>query len=352
MTDMKNLSLYDYDPRSQLVTGTTEVARAKYRAIDAHNHLGSLVKEDPESIADYVRRMDSCGIQAIVDLDGCWGEELDLHFEKLKRPYPDRFHIFARLDWSRIDEPDFARQMIEHLKRGVDRGVRGLKVLKRLGLEVKTEDGEYLPVDAPRLDPIWECCGKLGIPVLIHTSDPSAFFTPLDEKNERLEELIDHPDWMFDSPEYYGKPELLEQRNRVIARHPETIFIAAHVGNLPEDLKQVSSWLDSYPNMYVDLSARLSELGRQPYSARRFITGYADRILFGTDGNAMGQSIVEMYRLHWRFLETDDEYFDIARSHKFQGRWRVHGLFLPDDVLRRVYQGNALRLIPGAGITI
>ncbi|HKJ69988.1 MAG TPA: amidohydrolase family protein, partial [bacterium] len=198
----------------------------------------------------------------------------------------------------------------------------------------------------------WEKCGELGLPVEIHTSDPKAFFTTFDEHNERYEELVDNQNWMFNKPEYYGKDELLEQRNNVIERHPDTVFIGAHFGNLPENLGRVGEWLDKYPNFYVDVDARLSELGRQPYSARRFIIKYQDRIMFGTDGNAMGQPIEDMYRIAWRFLETDDEYFDITPSHKFQARWRVYGLYLPDDVLKKVYQTNALKLIPGSKVTI
>lgn len=350
--DPKDLRLVDYDPEPQLVTDVTDVPQAKYAAIDCHNHLGRIIDEGPEFIDQYVQKMDENNVQAIVDLDGRWGETLDRHLEVLKEPYPDRFYIYARVDFSRIDEQNFGQQAAEQLERGYEKGVQGLKISKSLGLGVQFEDGSYVPVDTPKMDPVWAKCGELGIPVEIHTSDPKAFFTTFDRHNERYEELVDNQDWMFNDPEYFGKDELLQQRNNVIERHPDTIFIGAHMGNLPENLGRIDQWLQEYDNFYVDVDARLSELGRQPYSARRFIINWQDRVLFGTDGNAMGQSLDEMYGLHWRFLETDDEYFDITKSHKFQARWHVCGLHLPDEVLEKVYQTNALELIPGAEITI
>jgi len=348
--DLKDLTLYDYQPRSQLVTDKTEIEKAKYPAVDVHNHLRKILDKDASFIKDYVKKMDECNVHAIVSLDGAWGEKLDKHLEVLKKPYPDRFYIFARIDWSDLHKSDFSERAVEKLEKSVEKGCQGLKISKGLGLRVKDEDGSYIKVDDPRLDPVWAKCGELGIPVMIHISDPVAFFTPLDRFNERLEELIDHPNWMFNDPEYYSKEELLTQRNNVFEKHPDTNFIGAHVGTLPEDLSRVSEWLDKYPNFYVDISARCSDLGRQPYTARQFFLDYADRILFGTDGNAMGQPIEEMYRLHWRFLESDDEYIKIAKTHQRQARWRVYGLYLPDDVLKKVYQTNAFKLIPGASV--
>jgi len=350
--DLSNLRLVDYDPMPQIVTKETYISRSRYSAIDVHNHLRKIVDESPSFIKNYVKKMDECNLQAIVDLDGGWGENLDKHLQVLKRPYPDRFYIYARVDWSRYDEPDFSEKAVEELERGVEKGVQGLKISKQLGLGVKDVQGNYVPVDTPKMDPVWEKCGELGIPVEIHTSDPKAFFTAFDQRNERYEELVDNQDWMFNKPEFYGKDELLRQRNNVVERHPDTIIIGAHFGNFPEDLGRVGEWLDKYPNFYIDVDARLSELGRQPYTARRFIIKYQDRIMFGTDGNAMGQPIEDMYRTHWRFLESDDEYFDITKSHKFQARWRVFGLYLPDGVPKKVYQTNALKLIPGSTLTI
>lgn len=350
--DPKNLRLVDYAPQPQLVTDVTNVPRAKYTAIDCHNHLEELVERGSDAIDSFVREMDENNVQAVVNLDGKWGEALDRQLKALKEPYPDRFYIYARIDFSRIDEPDFGEQAAEQLERGYEKGAQGLKISKDLGLGVRFEDGSYVPVDTPKMDPVWEKCGELGLPVEIHTSDPKAFFDPFDRHNERYEELVDNQDWMFNDPEYYGKDELLQQRNNVIERHPDTTFIGAHMGNLPENLNRVDKWLEKYDNFYVDVDARLSELGRQPYSARKFIIKWQDRVLFGTDGNAMDQPLDTMYDLHWRFLETDDENFDIAKSHKFQARWNVHGLYLPDEVLEKIYQTNALKLIPESRITI
>ncbi|NLA57968.1 MAG: amidohydrolase family protein, partial [Firmicutes bacterium] len=313
-------------------------------AIDAHNHLGK-TEANLETVAkEYVRAMDECNVEAVVDLDGGWGERLSRRLDIFNR-FPGRFYVFANINWEAVDEPDFPDLAVRQLEDSVRRGAVGLKISKSLGLRVKTKDGKYLPVDTPKLDPVWARCGELGIPVLIHTGDPQAFFTPLDRHNERLLELAERPDWLFVGDEYYSKEELLAQRNRVIERHPDTVFIGAHVANLPEDLDQVEQWLDKYPNLYIDLSARLSELGRQPYRTREFLIKHADRIIFGTDGNAMGQPIDRMYRLHWRFFETYDEYFDITESHKLQGYWRVYGIKLPDSVLERMYRLNFLSLV-------
>ena len=350
--DPKDLLLVDFAPEPQLVTEVTDVPQAKYAAINCHNHLGNLVEQGADAVDDYVRAMDENNVQATVDLDGRWGETLDRQLNVLKEPYPDRFYIYARVDFGCIDEPGFGERAAEELERGYEKGVQGLKISKDLGLGVQFEDGSYVPVDTPKMDPVWAKCGELGIPVEIHTSDPKAFFVPFDRHNERYEELVDHQDWMFNNPEYFGKDTLLQQRNNVIERHPDTTFIGAHMGNLPENLDRVGQWLETYDNFYVDVDARLSELGRQPYSARRFIIEWQDRVLFGTDGNAMGQPLDVMYGLHWRFLETDDEHFDIMKSHKFQAQWHVCGLFLPNEVLKKVYQTNALKLIPESEITI
>jgi len=345
--DPKNVAFFDYDPKSQLVVEETSIPRAKFSAIDGHNHLRKFA-EQPNAMEDLLRAMDECNVQAVVDLDGGWGDSLARKLDVFN-DFPGRFYAFCRINWERVDDPRFPKMAVDQLEDSVRRGARGLKISKRLGLGVKDKDGQYLPIDTPKLDPVWARCGELGIPVLIHTADPTAFFEPLDKHNERLRELAEHPDWLFIKDEYYSKDELLAQRNRVFKRHPNTIFIGAHVASMPENLKQVGKWLDEFPNLYVDISARLSELGRQPYTARKFLTDYADRIIFGTDGNAMGQPLERMYRLHWRFFETYDEYFDVTESHKVQGDWRVYGVGLPDDVLEKIYQKNFLELVGEMG---
>ncbi len=234
------------------------------------------------------------------------------------------------------------RRSVDYLERLVEHGAVGFKIWKDLGLTLRDARGELVRVDDERLDPLYDKARELDIPVMFHTADPAAFFEPLDRFNERYEELAAHPDWSFYGAQY-SKRELLEQRNCVFARHPQTRFIGAHVGESPEDLGFVTAMLERFPNVTVDMSSRVAELGRQPYSAREFFLKFSDRILFGTDL----LPDVAMYRLHYRFFETADEYFDYPSHASRQGRWMVYGIFLPEDVLRKVYRENALRVFPG-----
>jgi predicted TIM-barrel fold metal-dependent hydrolase len=224
--------------------------------------------------------------------------------------------------------------------------------LKTLGLFLRGRDGKLVKVDDRRFDPMWETCGALRLPVAIHVADPVAFFTPIDSRNERFEELNNHPDWSFYGKDYPGFAEILEARNRMIARHPKTQFIVLHVGNHAEDLADVAAMLDRFSNTSVEIAARIGELGRQPRTARRFFERYQDRILFGTDaipnGKETPQQVFgdELYRIYFRFLETEDEYFDYAPAPvPPQGRWRIYGLGLPEAILRKVYHDNAARLL-------
>lgn len=341
----KDIRLVDFDPKPMLVVKETSIQKARYPAIDIHNHLRPIV-ESNEDLSKFIKVMDDCNVKAIVDLDGGWGETLDKHLKRLKEPYPDRFIVYAQVDFSKIDNPNFAEYSASQLEESIRKGAQGLKVHKSLGLGIKEKDGSYLRIDTPKLDNVWAKCNELGIPVEIHTSDPIAFFTPLDRHNEWLHVLMDYPNWVFNKPEFYYFEELFQQRNNVISKHKNTIFIGAHMGSCPENLQRVGEWLDMYPNFYVDIDARLAELGRQPYTARRFIIKYQDRIMFGTDGYKNIPINKDMYQLHWRFLETDDEYFDISKSHTVVGYWRVYGLYLPDEVLEKLYYLNIKKLIP------
>jgi predicted TIM-barrel fold metal-dependent hydrolase len=237
-------------------------------------------------------------------------------------------------------DPGWTERETERLRRSFQAGAKGLKFHKSLGLSYR-DQGKLIRIDDPKLDPIWKLCGEMHKPVMIHTADPAAFFTPLDRFNERWHELNEHPDWLFHGKDYPARDELLAQRNRVIERHPGTTFIGAHFGNNPEDLETVGKWLDAYANFYVDIDARISELGRQPYSTRRFLLKYQDRVLFGTDTTPNASA----YRLYYRFLETDDEYFDPAESHHRQGFWMIYGVYLPKEVLEKIYLQNARRLL-------
>jgi predicted TIM-barrel fold metal-dependent hydrolase len=244
------------------------------------------------------------------------------------------------MDWAGIEQPDFFRKSVDFLERLVEHGACGLKMWKDLGLTVRDASGQLLRIDDERLAPIFEKAAELQVPVMFHTADPDAFFIPTDQYNERFEELAAHPDWSFYGSQY-AKQELLQQRNRVFARHPRTTFVAAHMAESAECLSRVAEMLDAHPNVSVDMSARVAELGRQPYTARAFFLRYANRILFGAD--LLPE--VEMYRLNYRFLETADEYFDYPSHASRQGRWRVHGLYLPPEVLQQIYRDNALALL-------
>jgi predicted TIM-barrel fold metal-dependent hydrolase len=334
----KALLLRDFKPQSMLHAPVHNVYRARFPVIDVHSHVNDARTPDRERIpaAKLVELMDHCNIQRIVILTGAWGDALQKVVDQMVKPYPDRFLVFTQLDWTNLDAPDFGEQMVRQIRDAVARGARGLKITKELGLEVRYKSGKLLTVDDPRLAPIWEECGRLGIPVAIHVTDPEAFFHPLDGTNERYEELIDNPDWSFYGPKFPSKESVLAARDRMFAQHRNTTFISLHVGNWPEDLDYVSDMLNRHPNVMVEIGARVAELGRQPRRARRFFLEYQDRILFGTDFSVSE----EMYRNHFRWLETADEYFDYWAAPE-QGRWKIYGLELPDEVLEKVYHRNA-----------
>jgi predicted TIM-barrel fold metal-dependent hydrolase len=339
--------LENFRPQSKLVTKTTLVDKPKFPTIDAHNHLSEDFGGgwDKRPLPELLDLLDEAGIVSYVDLDGGWGEHLlNAHLDHFKQPAPDRFHIFGGVDWSQWAEKGekFPEWAANRLRVQKERGAEGLKIWKGLGLQVKDHIGKLVNVDDPRLSPIWETAGELGLPVMIHVADPLAFFDPIDETNERWEELGSHPDWAFTSPPFPPFTHVIEGLVSLVTRHPRTTFIGAHVGCYAENLAWVGALLDRCPNFHVDISARIGELGRQPYTARRFLLQYADRILFGSD---MGP-YPEAYRVIYRFLETDDEYFNYnAAPIPLQGRWHVHGMYLPDDVLKKIYFENAMKIL-------
>jgi predicted TIM-barrel fold metal-dependent hydrolase len=346
----KTLLLKDFHPKSMLHVKQTLVLRAKYPVVDMHQHVND-ARGVGERIppAEVVHRMDLLNVKTMVILTGGWGEQLQKVMDEMAKPYPGRFLVFTQPDWSKIDDPDFSRLMVEQLDDAVRRGARGYKILKELGLGVKDKTGKLIAVDDPRLDPVWEECGRLGIPVAIHIADPEAFFHPLNGKNERYEELNEHPDWSFSGPEFPSFEELLAARNRMFAKHPNTTFIVLHAGNWPENLDNVSEMLDRLPNTVIEFGGREAELGRQPRRARKLFMDYQDRVMFGSDNTPE----VAMYQSNFRWLETDDEAFDYWGS-PAQGRWTISGLNLPDPVLEKIYHLNADRLFArfkGVGLT-
>jgi len=343
--DIRELKLRDWQPRSMLKTRQSKVEKPAYPVFDVHNHLGG--GKDfltPERVQRYLAEMDAAGVRTVVNLDGRWGTRLKETLAALDEAHPGRFLTFALLDFRGIDDEDWGRREAQRLEESFRAGAKGLKFHKSLGLSYRYKNGKLMPIDDPKLDPVWEMCAKYNRPVMIHTADPAAFFTPLDRFNERWHELNAHPNWLFHGDRFPSREELLAQRNRAIARHPNTKFICAHFANNPEDVATVAKWLDSYPNMYIDIDARISELGRQPYTARKFFLKYQDRVMFGTDTTPRR----EAYHTYYRFLETDDEYFDCASGHHRQGFWMIYGVFLPKDVLEKLYHKNADRLFFGA----
>jgi predicted TIM-barrel fold metal-dependent hydrolase len=287
-----------------------------------------------------------------VNLTGGVGSSLPESIEKYDRRHPGRFLTFTQPFYNRANEPDYPRFQADLIERAKKEGARGLKVLKTLGLYLRDGQGKLVAVDDRRFDPMWEACGALGLPVAIHVSDPVAFFTPIDRFNERFEELNNHPDWSFYGKDFPSNAELLAARDRVIARHPRTQFIVLHFGNFSENLAHVAERMDRFPNFSVEMAARVGELGRQPRASRKFFDKYQDRILFGTDAVPKGydtpQQIFgdQLYEIYYRFLETEDEYFDYAPAPvPPQGRWRIYGIGLPETILRKVYYQNAERLL-------
>jgi predicted TIM-barrel fold metal-dependent hydrolase len=327
------------------------VARARFPAVDAHNHLGRWLSADGTWVADVgvlLAAMDQCNVVAVVNLDGRWGDELEANLDRYDRAHPGRFATFCHVDWdvARTDPAGFGEHLAESVGRSARAGAAGVKVWKDLGLHVRDDRGELILPDDRRLAPVWEAAAGAGIPVWIHTADPMAFFDPVDETNERLEELLAHPDWSFaDRRRFPAFERLMDALEALVAANPATTFVGVHVGSFAEDLGRLRRMLAAYPNFHVDVAARIAELGRQPRAAMALIESHPDRVLFGTD--AFPPDAAE-YAIHFRFLETADEHFAYSTdATPPQGRWAISGLDLPDDVLAKVYAGNARRLLSG-----
>lgn len=362
-----DLPLRRYEPSSALTVERTPIERAAFPVIDVHTHLSFAAKRaegEPDRGArtytappeELLPVMDRRNVRMMVNLTGGYDQGLAEAVRKYDRSRPGRFLTFTEPWYSRAEEPGYAQFQAERIKEAHRNGAAGLKILKTLGVYLREhETGKLVAIDDPRFDPMWETCGSLGIPVAIHTADPVAFFDPIDRHNERFEELVNHPDWSFYGPDFPPRRELLEARNRVIARHPKTQFIGLHVANSSENLAYAAETLDKLPNLSLEFGARIGELGRQPRTSRRFFEKYQDRILFGTDATPNGvqypQQLFgdELYRIYFRFLETEDEYFDYAPAAvPPQGRWKIYGLGLPESILRKVYFENAERLLAGS----
>jgi predicted TIM-barrel fold metal-dependent hydrolase len=343
-------------PKALMKFPRTEITRAKFPVVDFHLHGSSL-----KTTADYrkmIALMDQTGIAVISNMDGGFGAAFDQNI-KVGDAFKDRVIQFARVNWQGINEPGWPEKAAAELDRCFRNGAQGLKIAKELGLSIKNRDGSYIQADDPRLDPIWEMCAKHNKPVMIHLSDSYGRFLPIGPENERYEAGL----WRS-SPEgnYYmtghPTPDMIEKaRENMHAKHPNTRFVNAHFAMRYYDMDKVAALLDKFPNADIELSATVQDLGRAPRMIREFFLKYQDRILFGSDGNP-GRGIEEFWIPHWRFLETFDEHFDhpaqlrSATGAPLHGRWRIYGIGLPDDVLRKVYYANALRYLPVARATV
>jgi predicted TIM-barrel fold metal-dependent hydrolase len=360
------LPLEAYEPKSMLHLPSHPVSGSRFPLIDFHTHItegdahgapGAVRFEiSPETCLAVMERRN---IKTMVDLTGGYGEGLRDAIHKLQDAHPGRFIVFTEPAWDKASDPGYSRLQAELIESAHRSGAKGIKVLKTLGLFLREKGtGKLIAIDDPRFDEMWEAAGALNMPVAIHISDPEAFFLPIDRFNERWEELHAHPDWSFHGRDFPSNLALQEARRRVMRRHPRTQFVCLHVANA-ENLKYVSECLDEHPNMHVDIAARIAELGRQPRAARKFFDSYQDRIVFGTDASSNANTPQQLfgdklYQIYFRFLETEDEYFDYTPAQKpAQGRWCIYGIGLPEPILRKVYWENAARLLglpanPGA----
>lgn len=338
MSLAQTMSIEEYAPKSTLVVPQHPITHAKYPFIDVHNHQDSKMSKD--KLDKLVQDMDGLNLQVMVNLSGGYGDRLQQGVQNMKGHYPGRFVVFANIDFRDLDKPDYPARAASQLEQDVQHGAQGLKIFKNFGMDLKDTKGQRVHVDDPRFDRVFETCARLKIPVLIHTAEPRSFFQPMDKYNERWLELKTHAGRARPPEKYPSWETLMDEQHHLFARHPNTIFINAHLGWLGGDLAELGRLLDQLPNMYTEIGAVLAELGRQPRFAREWFIHYQDRVLFGKDSwNA------EEYHTYFRVLETADEYFDYYR--KYHAFWQMYGLNLPDDVLKKVYYKNALRIVPG-----
>ncbi len=325
-----------YNPPSTLVVTEHRVSKAKFPFIDVHNHQFDMPDKD---LSILIREMDKLNMKVMVNLSGQSGESIKRSVSNIKQHYPNRFIVFANVDFKRVGEQSWGEKAAKQLEEDVNNGANGLKIYKSLGFSVNDINGKRVTVDDPRLDAVWQKAGELKIPVLIHTADPKSFWDPLDANNERWLELSTHPNRKRDGVNPAPWDTLIAEQHRLFKRHPKTTFIAAHFGWYPNDLQKLGQLLDEMPNVVVEFGAVIAELGRQPKASKEFFTKYQDRILFGKDS-----WVPEEYATYFRVLETEDEYFPYHK--KYHAFWAMYGMGLPDNILKKVYYKNALRIIP------
>lgn len=344
--DLGDLRLADFAPRPMVKLPETLVPRASVPAIDAHNHLGRWhtgnwrVTDVPALVA----MMDEVNVETIVNLDGCWGDELEANLDRYDRAHPGRFVSYARVPWNETTVKGWPERIAASVADSARRGACGLKLWKDVGLRRRDEFGELIFLDDPRLAGMWASVAEGNLPIAVHVADPAAFFAPLDRHNERIEELMRHPDWQFMGPDFPPLQRILDSLEGAVAANPEVTFVGAHVGCYVEDLEWVDRMLRTYPNFNVDTGARIAELGRQPRRARKLIEDHPGRVIMGTD---VAPPTAEDYAIYFRFFETADEYFEYSADEvPPTGRWRISALDLSPEQAAAVMGGNARRLIP------
>ena len=325
-----------YDPPSTLVVPGHIITKAKFPFIDVHNHQYNM---NNQNLQQLVTPMDKMNMAVMVNLSGVGGDKLKQSTKNIQSTFPKRFIVFTNIDFAGIGEPNWTKEAVTKLETDVKNGANGLKIFKTLGLSVKDNMGKRVTVDDPRLDAIWSKCGELGIPVLIHTADPKPFWDPLDENNERWLELKTHAGRKRSNTDPAPFETLIEEQHRIFKKHSKTTFIAAHFGWYANNLAHLDTLLTALPNVVVEFGAVIAELGRQPRMAKQFFTKYQDRILFGKDS-----WVPEEYNTYFRVLESEDEYFPYHK--KYHAFWKMYGMGLPDNILKKVYYKNALRIIP------
>lgn len=337
-----NIDFETYNPPSSLVVPQHLVTKAKYPFIDIHNHQNNL---SPQKLEELVKIMDTLNMAVMVNLSGSSGDNLKSSVGNIKVAAPKRFAVFANVNFTGIGEAGWSEKATSQLEEDVKNGAVGLKIFKNLGFSVKDNGGKRVTIDDSRLDAIWQKCGELKIPVLIHTADPKQFWDPMDNSNERWLELVTRPNRKRSDTDPAPWEVLIEEQHKMFKKNKGTTFIAAHFGWYANDLNKLSGLMDEITNMYVEFGAVIAELGRQPIAADKFFTKYQDRILFGKDS-----WVPEEYTTYFRVLETKDEYFPYHK--KYHAFWNMYGMGLSDEILKKIYYKNALRLLPSLDKTL
>ena len=335
----QDVTIVDYEPRNTLVVPGIPLTRAKFPFVDIHGHQRARGMS-PAAVDGLVGEMDELNMAVMVNLSGGSGFSLAEGLENMTARHPSRFVFFANTNFFGVGEPGWGEETAAQLEEDVRNGAAGLKIFKGLGMADRDTDGNRIPVDDPRLAPLWDKAGELGIPVLIHSADPAEFWQPHDRFNERWLELRLRPRRIRPPGQFPPFEQIIGEQHNLFRNHPNTNFISAHLGWLGHDLARLGEVLDEIPNMYVGLGAVVYELGRQPRFAREWLTEYGDRVLMGKDSYNQ-----EEFHTYFRVFETEDDYFDYYR--RYHAFWQMYGLGLPDDVLRKIYYENALKLVPG-----